>query len=119
MCRLQQHRPVLPVEAADRADRERVWQQPKSTGAWHHYVATKNGATTKIYKDGVDVTQFVGDQTITNVSTTTEIGTAAGPVWNYYGSLDEICGLQQGPDPGASRRTLRSSQAVLSLDRLV
>lgn len=38
------------------------------TASWHHIVVTKNGATTKVYMDNVDVTGSVTNSTMTTFS---------------------------------------------------
>jgi hypothetical protein len=58
---------------------------------WHHVVATKSGATVKLYKDGADVTGAVSDNTTTNNTSALNIGrdpAAAGGFWD--GSIDEV-----------------------------
>ncbi len=60
------------------------------TTTWHHFVFTKNGAAVKLYKDGVDVTGTVTNQTLTNATTNLWIGK-----WNdgtRFGNLviDEV-----------------------------
>lgn len=44
------------------------------TTTWHHVAATKNGATSKLYIDGVDVTGTVTNATMTNVARDKAIG---------------------------------------------
>jgi hypothetical protein len=58
-----------------------------STG-WHHIVATKNGATVKLYLDGADVTDTVTNATITNNGTQLQIGRSGNGRW--YGYIDEV-----------------------------
>src|SRR6185295_11261331 len=57
--------------------------------AWHHVVATKNGAVSKLYIDGVDVTGTITNQTLVNAtSSTLRLGTDSG-TW-MSGVLDEV-----------------------------
>lgn len=57
---------------------------------WHHFVGTWDGSTTAtMYKDGVDVTAFVGAQTLTNVTATSYI-TGNGGTLGYTGEIDEL-----------------------------
>jgi hypothetical protein len=58
------------------------------TTAFHHVVATKTGATAKIYLDGLDVTTAGTDQTLVNTTTPLIIGGSAGE-W-FHGTLDEV-----------------------------
>ncbi len=56
---------------------------------WHHYVATKNGATVALYVDGVDVTGTVTNLTIANPVATMHWG-AKGGTWEYLNAtIDE------------------------------
>lgn len=60
------------------------------TSSWHHFVATKNGATSKLYLDGVDRTGVVTNQTLLNNSTALLWAAMVG-ITNYFnGSLDEL-----------------------------
>ncbi len=60
------------------------------TTSWHHIVVTKNGATVKIYIDGVDVTGTVTNSTLVNTSVVLGIGAAdAGSEEFFNGSIDE------------------------------
>jgi hypothetical protein len=59
---------------------------------WHHVVATKNGASTVLYHNGVDVTGTVTDQTIASTAHALFAGArnAAGVASQWFaGSLDE------------------------------
>lgn len=56
------------------------------TTSYHHVVATKNGATVKLYIDGVDVTGTVSNKTITSPTNSTTIGRYAGYM---HGVIDE------------------------------
>jgi hypothetical protein len=57
--------------------------------AWHHVVATKNGAVSKLYIDGVDVTGTITNQTLINAtSSALRLGTDSG-TW-MSGVLDEV-----------------------------
>lgn len=63
-------------------------------GNWHHIVATKNGATTKLYNNGVDVTGAVTDHTMANNATAFSVGTymnAGAPGGQYArATIDEV-----------------------------
>ncbi len=59
------------------------------TTDWHHYVATWDGATAHIFKDGVDVTTFIGAQTLTDPTATSYIAGNGGTL-GYEGALDEL-----------------------------
>jgi hypothetical protein len=56
------------------------------TTTWHHVVATKNGATSKLYIDGADVTGTITNQTL--VDSTTVLTISGNPIFN--GFLDEV-----------------------------
>lgn len=56
---------------------------------WHHFAATWDGVTAKIYKDGTDVTTFVGAQTLTDPTATSYIAGNGGTL-GYEGELDEL-----------------------------
>ncbi|HSC21425.1 MAG TPA: LamG-like jellyroll fold domain-containing protein, partial [Solirubrobacterales bacterium] len=61
------------------------------TTSWHHIVVTKNGATVKIYIDGVDVTGTVTNSTLVNTAVVLGIGAAdAGEEEFFNGSIDEV-----------------------------
>lgn len=61
------------------------------TTTWHHLVVTKNGATVKIWLDGVDVTGAVTNSTLTNTAISLSIGASeAGAEEWWDGSLDEV-----------------------------
>ncbi len=62
-------------------------------GNYHHVVATKNGATTRIYVDGVDVTSSIVNRTIANTATELHIGRFYnGNTGSNYldGDLDDV-----------------------------
>ena len=59
------------------------------TSTWHHIVATKNGATSKIYLDGVDVTGTVTDQTLASTAIDMQIAHFNGII-SFNGYLDEV-----------------------------
>lgn len=62
-----------------------------ATTGWHHFAVTKNGATTKLYMDGVDITGTGTDATFTNLTSPLYIGgTDAGYVNTYGLQLDEV-----------------------------
>lgn len=56
---------------------------------WHHFIATWDGATAHIWKDGLDVTSFVGAQTLADPSATSYI-TGNGGTLGYDGEIDEL-----------------------------
>lgn len=59
-------------------------------GNWHHIVATKNGATRKVYVDGVDVTTGGGNSTVTNTATELNIGRKTNGIQPFDGWIDEV-----------------------------
>lgn len=78
-----------------RLDKEGVSTLVNSTVAisntlWHHCVATKNGATVKIYIDGVDVTGVVTNATMGNPTSYVQIGADTGGVNGFNGTIDEV-----------------------------
>lgn len=59
-------------------------------GLWHHVVATKNGATVKLYIDGVDRTGTVTNETCQSNTAALTIG-AENTVEEFFkGSIDEV-----------------------------
>lgn len=62
----------------------------KADGFWHHLVVTKNGATVKLYADGVDVTGTVTNETCGNNEGTITIGSENGVEEFFKGSIDEF-----------------------------
>ncbi len=57
---------------------------------WHHICATKNGATSKLYFDGIDVTGAVTNSTIANTSSPVTIGVTNDTVSiPFTGGLDD------------------------------
>ncbi len=66
---------------------------PASAGdqtAFHHWVATKNGATSKLYKDGVDVTGTLTNQTLANTTAALFIASRGGTSEFLNATLDEL-----------------------------
>jgi hypothetical protein len=62
-----------------------------TTGIRYHVVATKDGATIKLWVDAVDVTGTVTNQTMTNNSIAFGIGAAdAGTTDFFSGTIDEV-----------------------------
>ena len=62
-----------------------------AASTWTHVVATKNGATTKLYINGVDVTNAGVDQTITATAIALNIGRETSSAAAFLsGSLDEV-----------------------------
>ena len=64
-------------------------------GGFHHVVATKNGASTRVYVDGVDVTQPIASRTIADSTAPLQIGRflsqGSGVATSYLaGDLDEV-----------------------------
>jgi hypothetical protein len=59
------------------------------TSRWHHVVATKDGATVKLYLDGTDVTGPVSNQTITNNTLPLAIGQSSNIAY-FNGQIDEV-----------------------------
>jgi hypothetical protein len=57
---------------------------------FHHYVVTKNGATVKLYVDGIDVTDLVTNQTIADTANPLYIGAEAGTAEGLNGTIDEV-----------------------------
>jgi hypothetical protein len=58
------------------------------TTTWHHVVATKTGAATKLYIDGADVTGTVTNQTLVDTTSALLIGGSGTGFFN--GSIDEL-----------------------------
>jgi hypothetical protein len=58
--------------------------------AFHHVVWTKNGATTTLYLDGVNVTGVVTDFTFANATTLVIGGYSATPSFPMNGTIDEV-----------------------------
>lgn len=64
---------------------------PVPEGGWHHVAATKNGATVRLYVDGVDVTGTVSNSTLVNPTSALAIGSDnVGTGDRFNGSLDEV-----------------------------
>jgi hypothetical protein len=62
-----------------------------STGAWHHIVATRNGAVAKIYVNGADVTATPATHVNPDAyGVNLQIGRYTGAGWNAYGDYDEV-----------------------------
>lgn len=76
---------------------------------WHHVVATKNGATCKLYIDGVDRTGTVTNTTC--VSTATALTIASGGGNFFIGSIDEVAVY---PTALTAARVLAHYQAALA-----
>jgi len=80
----------------ERSNVANVAQESGSTtdSIWHHWVVTRSasGTTTRIYKDGVDVTTALGSQTFTNTTSSLLIGAfvAGGPRFFFDGAVDEV-----------------------------
>ena len=63
------------------------------TTNWHHYAITRAGSgptATKIYQDGVDVTNFASDQTFSSNSMPLSIGRYYDGSFPATGTLDEV-----------------------------
>jgi hypothetical protein len=57
--------------------------------SWHYLVATKNGSTSRLYIDGVDVTGVVNNQTMADSSLPVVIGESVGTAF-FSGNIDEF-----------------------------
>ncbi|MDQ2939059.1 MAG: LamG domain-containing protein, partial [Actinomycetota bacterium] len=58
---------------------------------WHHVAATKNGATAKLYIDGVDVTGTVTNATLVNTADNLAIGREQpSGTEDFNGTVDEV-----------------------------
>lgn len=66
---------------------------------WHHYVATKNGATSKLYIDGVDVTGTVTNQTIVGTNESLNFFRSNIADDALLGSADEAAGYATALSP--------------------
>jgi hypothetical protein len=61
-----------------------------TAGVWTHAVATKNGSSVHLYKNGVDVTGVVSNQTIvTGGADDMYLAAASGAAADFAGSIDE------------------------------
>jgi hypothetical protein len=58
--------------------------------SWHHIVATKNGATVKLYIDSVDRTGAVTNETVGNNVAALIIGSESPTEEFFKGTLDEV-----------------------------
>jgi hypothetical protein len=58
--------------------------------AWHHVVATKNGAEVHLYIDGADVTTAGTHTAMTNNTTALNIGRASSGSGFFPGDIDEV-----------------------------
>ncbi|MDP9399988.1 MAG: hypothetical protein M3P39_03365 [Actinomycetota bacterium] len=58
------------------------------TTGFHHVVATKSGATVRLYLDGVDVTGTVAHQTLGNTAQPVYVGRSSGGSY-FNGTIDE------------------------------
>ena len=58
--------------------------------SWHHVVATKNGAETRIYVDGVDRTAAATNSTLTSNATALNIGRATTGSAYSGADIDEV-----------------------------
>jgi Concanavalin A-like lectin/glucanases superfamily len=65
------------------------------TSAFHHWVVTKNGTSTKLYRDGVDVTGTITDYTMTNTATALYIASKNGSSEFLNARLDELAVYNQ------------------------
>lgn len=68
-----------------------AWSFPIMTDTdTHHVVGVKNGATAKVYVDGVDVTEGSASATCTNNSTNFFVGRLAAPYYYFKGQLSDV-----------------------------
>jgi hypothetical protein len=56
---------------------------------WHHIAATKQGATVKLWVDGIDVTGTVTNQTLTSSTQGFHVANSDGVGLPFYGWVDE------------------------------
>jgi hypothetical protein len=56
---------------------------------WHHVAATKDGASVKLYLDGIDVTGTVTDQTMSDNTLPLAIGQSSSSAF-FNGTIDEV-----------------------------
>jgi len=61
-----------------------------TAGAWTYIVATKSGATVRLYINGTDVTGSVSNQTCASTATALFLGQDSGATTWLAGSLDEV-----------------------------
>lgn len=59
-------------------------------GAWHHVVATKNGAAVRLYLDGADVTGTVSNATLVDTTNGLIVGAISSTTTPLAGKLDEL-----------------------------
>jgi hypothetical protein len=60
------------------------------TTTWHYVACTKNGATSKVYIDGADVSVAGANDTLTDSSSAMQIGTDTGGGTYTDATLDEV-----------------------------
>jgi hypothetical protein len=65
------------------------------TTGFHHWVVTKSGTSTKLYRDGVDVTGTITDYTLTNTATALYIASKNGSSEFLNARLDELAVYNQ------------------------
>lgn len=60
------------------------------TTAWHHLVATKNGATIRLYMDGTDVTGSLSNLTMASTADPLRLCATATSTFFFAGQLDDV-----------------------------
>jgi hypothetical protein len=63
--------------------------------SWHHLVVTKNGATRKLYIDGVDRTSLLTNQTLVNTTSALFFGAKSGTAGFLKAAIDEFAVYNQ------------------------
>jgi uncharacterized delta-60 repeat protein len=81
---------VLTLTKSNSGTIARAKVSTTDTTGFHHVVATKSGATVKLYIDGIDRTGTVTNRTITNTSTVLNIGRDTAGSEYLRGLIDEV-----------------------------
>jgi hypothetical protein len=82
------------------------------TAGFHHVVATKSGATVRLYIDGVDRTGAVNNRTISNTSTALNIGRDTDNRRYFPGYVDEAAVYNRALTATVVRRHYEAGIAV-------
>lgn len=83
-----------------------------SSGTWHHCVATRSGATIKIYADGVINNSGSGAGTVNLTNTTSVyVGRQTNPVSYYTGSLGPIRMYNRALAPAEVKKNCLAQEA--------